>query len=102
MKNQEIIHRDEPLTVVYATYQNDNIAIQLFCEDGPYATATSWLPGLSKNEVAIKDYSENIGMYSLLLENDIIEPSHRNIRSGYVIFPICYLTQNANKHREGN
>ena len=57
----------------------------------PIATATSWIPDTNEDELAIKDYSENQGMYKCLLEADIITPAHRFIDNGFVGFPIVYL-----------
>jgi hypothetical protein len=57
----------------------------------PYATASTYLPGLKEGEYAIKDYSENEGVLNFLLENNIIESPHRFGRSGYVIIPICRI-----------
>jgi phosphoribosylformylglycinamidine (FGAM) synthase-like amidotransferase family enzyme len=61
-------------------------------KDGmPYATASTYIPGLSVGEYAIKDYSENEGILNFLLENNIIEAPHRFAESGYVTIPICKL-----------
>jgi len=54
-------------------------------------TATVYVEGLNPDEVAIKDYSENEGVLNTLLANDIVEPPHRVIQSGYVNLPICKL-----------
>jgi hypothetical protein len=47
--------------------------------------------GLAENEVAIKNYSENTGMLAFLVENEIVEPPHREINNGFIIIPVCKL-----------
>ena len=81
------------LQIQYSTYQEGNTSMQLIdCTDGcPFATATVNLPGLTKDEVAIKNYSENEGVLSFLLENNIVELPHRFIASGFVNIPVCRL-----------
>ena len=79
--------------VTKAEYKNGGTAIQLTdAEDGfPFATATIWVEGLAENEVAIKNYSENTGMLAFLVENEIVEPPHREINNGFIIIPVCKL-----------
>ena len=81
------------LQIQYGTYQEGNTSMQLIdCADGfPFATATVNLPGLTENEVAIKNYSENEGVLNFLLDNEIIEAPHRFVQSGFVNIPICRL-----------
>jgi hypothetical protein len=56
------------------------------------AVCTINLNSLTEDELAIKDYSENQGMYQTLLDYKIIEPAHRFEDSGYIKnIPICYL-----------
>jgi hypothetical protein len=81
------------VTLQKSTYKNGGTAIQLFdAVDGfPFATATTWMPDLAENEVAIKNYSENVGMLNFLMENGIVEAPHREIESGFTIVPVCKL-----------
>jgi len=81
------------LQIQYGTYQEGNTSMQLIdCADGfPFATATVNLPGLTENEVAIKNYSENEGVLIFLLDNEIIEAPHRFVQSGFVNIPVCRL-----------
>lgn len=76
-------------------YSNGRPALQLIdAEDGsPIATATVNLPNvpLGKNQVAIKDWSENQGMLRALTEAGVIEPTGETVSSGYVQVPICEL-----------
>ena len=77
-------------------YRDCSTAIELLFEDGErLATATSWIEGLQEGEVAIKDYSENEGMYHQLVEFGVIQPAHRYGRSGFIQFPICRLAEPA-------
>lgn len=78
-----VVHKQE--------YVLGGIALQLVSlEDGlPVATATSYVDGLMKHEIAIKNYSENEGIMQLLLDAGIVARPHRYIKSGFVEFPIC-------------
>lgn len=69
--------------------------IQLFDykEKEPYATATINMDGLDKDEIAIKDYSENIGVLRGLLDAQVVYPPHRHVVSGFAYIPICHLTK---------
>lgn len=60
----------------------------------PIAVITKLVPGLQSNEFAIKNYSENEGVYPQLVGLKIIEPAHRYHSQGYVTFPICKLAIN--------
>ena len=78
--------------VVFAKYQKGGTAIRLVgAEDGmPVATASVWVGGperVDKDEVAIKDYSENEGMLEALIKGGIIHPPHRMLDG----FPIVRL-----------
>lgn len=78
-------------------YHDGNIALRLIGNDLPIydnlvATASVNLPGLLKDEIAIKDWSENEGMYEVLLKSEAITPAHRYETSGYIeSIPVCYL-----------
>ena len=90
-----ISHKGYRLSPQFANYQNGQIAIRLLdMMDGiPYATATVCVEDdlLKEGEVAIKDYSENEGILTSLIESDIIEPPHAFIQSEFVRIPICKL-----------
>jgi hypothetical protein len=82
----------EECTVHLEAYMRGGHALQLKCEDGsPMAMATTWVEGLGPQELAIKDYSENEGVYDLLLEAGVIEPYHRTINSGFVELKVTTL-----------
>jgi hypothetical protein len=57
----------------------------------PIATATCYLDGLQSDEIAIKNWAENEGMYQALLEANIIHPFHRTMNTGHVTALITRL-----------
>lgn len=60
--------------------------------DNLIAVASVNLPGLKITEIAIKDYSENEGMYQTLLDANVITPAHRFAQSGWIDkIPVCFL-----------
>ena len=75
----------------FHTYANSGTAITLESKGGPVATATVWVPGLKVGEVAIKDYSENEGMFRTLYNAGVIGTPHRYVRTGYEEVPVCKL-----------
>jgi hypothetical protein len=89
----KLFQKEYQVTVSKAEYRNGGTAIQLNdAEDGfPFATATTWIEGLAENEVAVKDYSENVGMLDFLVKNGIVQEPHRYVNSGFVNIPICTL-----------
>ena len=72
---------------------NGRIAIELIDpEDGEIiAVATINIPEieLQENEVIIKDYSENEGMYLTLLMAGVIGPAKYYVETGFVTCPVC-------------
>lgn len=78
---------------------NDRFALQLFSEIGELiAVATVNLPDydLPDGCVAVKNYSENEGMWEALVKAGIIEAEPRDfVNSGYVSIPIGVLTPRA-------
>ena len=88
------------IRVEFSTYAIDNsTAIKLMSWDEeyhtemPFAVATVYAEGaeLAEDEVVIKNYSENEGIYELLLRNDIIHKSHAKIPLGFTEGLICQL-----------
>jgi len=77
------------------TYPNKRTALQLIdSEDGsPVATATVNFPDepLNNDEVLIKDYSENEGMYQSLVDAKVISEAIEFIQRGFVQIPKCKL-----------
>ncbi len=77
----------EVVTVLKEQYRNGGTALQLWDEEGPLITATSWIPGIPEGHVAIKDYAENEGCLAELLRHGVVDPP-----CGYLGgFPICRL-----------
>lgn len=86
--------------IKFENYRNGQTAIILSDqEDGmPIARATVCLMGedIEDDEVCVKDYSENGGMYQALLDAGVIEPTERRIRATpQVIIPVAKLTPEA-------
>lgn len=46
---------------------------------------------ISKNEVIIKDYSENQGILDILIKAKIISDPIRFVKTGFVTCPVCKL-----------
>jgi hypothetical protein len=84
---------DELLTAEIRRYINpDNIAIQLWSKDGPYATASVNLPDkLPDGLVAIKDWSENWWVLEALINAGIISEPVDYYLCGFEAAPICQL-----------
>lgn len=79
-------------TVEHGKYANGQNRIQLWCDEGPYATASVAIDAhLSEDEVAIKDYSENRGVWDALLNAAIIEDTGKRFRQGFVEIPVGRL-----------
>lgn len=76
-------------------YGNGRTALQLVDKDdyAPVATASVNLPQepLAKDEIAIKDYSENKGMLDALVKGGIVSEPIGYANSGFVTIPICKL-----------
>ena len=86
------------VTVELSKYSNGRTAISLIEHNEefgplPYAIASVNLPDvlLLENEVLIKDYSENEGMYEFLLTNNIVKHTTKGYDNGFVWFPIGIL-----------
>ena len=97
---QTIIHESPyggqyKLGLRYGKYGNGQTAIQLVdMEDGfPYATATVCVEDdlLKEDEVAIKNYSENVGILNALVSANVIEEPHAFVQSHFIKIPICKL-----------
>jgi hypothetical protein len=74
-------------------YSNERVAIELIdVEDGELvATATVNIPEekIEKDEIIVKDYSENEGMLKALTDAGIVTKVNRHVRTGYVECPVC-------------
>jgi hypothetical protein len=87
--------RDWVCLVRKRQYDNGRLALQLIdAEDGsPIATATVNLPDvpLGKNQVLIKNWSENEGVLEALVAAGVVTPTGQTVRSGFVEVPVCEL-----------
>jgi hypothetical protein len=95
-----VIFKDWKCTINFAKYSNGRTAIQLFdVDDGqPIATASVNLVDepMAADEVAIKDYSENEGMFNVLNQAGLISDPVRFTSSGFIRdIPICKLLRKA-------
>jgi hypothetical protein len=76
-------------------YENGRIRLRLRdSDDGEsVATATINVPEepLAKDEVIVKDYSENEGMLDALVRAGVVEPTGRVCVSGLTQSPVCKL-----------
>jgi hypothetical protein len=84
--------------VVKRNYSNGRTALQLVeSETGePIATATVNIPEISlePNEIIIKDYSENEGIFEALVKAGIVISTGKMVENGFVKCPICiYIPQ---------
>ncbi len=84
---------DTDCTVQKRQYANGRVALSLVDEEGPVATATVNLPDvpLGKNQVLIKNWSENESMLDALLAAGVVKPTGQTVRSGFVEVPVCEL-----------
>lgn len=87
---------DKELEIRFYPYEAGGIAIELnepgkdwnvwarctICPDFP----------MEPGEVAIKNYSENEGLYESLLDAGVIEKAHREIPCGWISAPVAFLT----------
>lgn len=86
--------RGELVSVSTKKYGNNRPAIIITDSEGlPYMIATVNIPErvLEDNEVIIKDYSENEGIYQWLLEKNIIQPMVGTHQMSFERAPICVL-----------
>lgn len=76
-------------------YMNGRVAIEYVntIDGEPECTATINLPDeqIEDDEVIIKDYSENEGLYDMMLQAGHIGPAIRYVQSGWISAPVCKL-----------
>jgi hypothetical protein len=100
MTNKKIKFLDWDCLLTLGRYPNNRLALDLVSDDElhePVARCTSNIPDmdLADDEVAIKDYSENEGMFECLYKHHIIQLPTREVQSGFVTLPVCKLTDEA-------
>ena len=92
----EIQFKQWNCTLEFGKYANDRVAIELIDIDNgePVAVATVNIPEakISNDMIIIKNYSENAGMYEAFLNNGLIERSIESVRTGFVVCPVCIMT----------
>lgn len=88
-----VVFDDVLLEAEILQYHNPpNKAIQLWQDDEPYLTASvNVTERLADNEVAIKDYSENVGVLSALVGAGIVSAPVRWLLTMHVQIPVCRL-----------
>lgn len=93
MGTQRVVFLGTPCVVRKEGYANGGTCLRLSdrVTGEPVATATSWIPGLAPDEVAVKDYRENAGMLDALLAAGVVMPPHRTAPAGAVSFQVCRL-----------
>jgi len=83
----------------FGKYSNGRTALEYLIIDEdmqmlvPACTATINLPHieLADDEVIIKDYSENQGLYEEMVKAGHISPMIRDVASGWISAPVCKL-----------
>jgi hypothetical protein len=101
---KEFMYNGTAINIKIGRYGNGRKAIQLFdATDGmAYMTATM---NVSEKEVdiedvVIKDYSENMGIYEWLVSKSIIEPAHALYELAFDSVPVCKLLPEEEWHDE--
>lgn len=66
-------------------YAGGRLAIQLFCDEGPYAKVTVNLPDqhLNEDEFFVKDWAEGEPVAQALIDAGWITPTGREVISGF-------------------
>lgn len=100
MKHVKVQFKIWDCDVIIDHYTNGRPAIELADSrtGEPIARATVNMPqlDLKKDEVCIKDYSENEGMVRALEIAGLIQPPHAIVQTGYVQIPICRINFDPN------
>lgn len=92
---QENFHKWTPEIVHYSI--GDRKALRYMTEEEGYpeiaCMATINLPEepIEDNEIIVKSYSENKGLYEMMLAAGHIGPELRRVYSGFVSAPVCKL-----------
>lgn len=81
--------------VMIEKYRAGGTALQLInadkeSHDHDIATASVWIPGLKKDEIAVPEYKLE-GLLKALSDAKIIGPVIRHQGSGFVEIPVCKL-----------
>jgi hypothetical protein len=89
-------YKGTDLVVSLGNYQSGRKAIMLYdaFSGEAHSCPTADVNGLDtkfNNEVLVKDYSENKGMFKFLTENNIVTWTGKTVASGFVELYICFL-----------
>lgn len=80
--------------LVFSRYMsNNNTCLSLYDKHDELVAVCSLNTDLKlpKNEMGIKNYSENEGMLDWLVENGIVELPYDFMQSGFITIPICKI-----------
>lgn len=88
MKITDIWGDKVEVTLEKTKYYNGNLAIQLWCEDGPYAMLTVNLPGKRQKNEAYVDVNNCPWAEDFIRENTLGEPLGRLASSGFCVYPL--------------
>ena len=93
IKTQTVNFNGEELTPIISQYVNGQTAIRLVDQDGhPFMTASvAHDINIQKDEVIIKNYSENEGILEALIEAEIIDPEVTPFRVNFVVLFVAKL-----------
>lgn len=84
---------DNPVEIQTDRYDCRQLCVELVVDDEPYAALSACLPefDLADDEFAFKTYSENQGLYQIMIDLSLIELV-RFERNEFGSWPICRLT----------
>jgi len=92
---KQITFRKKKLTLGFDRYYNERLCITLIDANTgeEYLRATVNIPDveLGKDELIIKDYSENEGILKALVDAGVIEETGKYVQTGFVKFPVCLI-----------
>lgn len=95
MKKKEFMYGMTPVNIKIGTYNNRRPNIQLIdAIDGvPFMTATINVPlvDVEGDQIIIKDYSENTGVFDWLIEKNVVVPTGYYYELAFDRAPICNL-----------
>ena len=92
--NKELFYNNEKVKCFLSHYNEpmNNAIIMINSDDERVAVCSTNLDlELSKNEVFIKNYSENEGMLDFLIKNGVVKAPKKCVDSGFAMIPICEL-----------
>lgn len=93
--NIKIEFKGNPIELNFFNYSDGKIGIMMsHCDTkDSWGNATLNMPSdLKENEVIIKDYDANRGLYKCLLDNKVINPYRKTISVGLKEAQVCELT----------